>query len=72
MRLAPEVALATASAGRRDRPALDAAKGIWFARGQGFVARDYPYGPGTTNINITTYERIGSGFGPVPAAQPAP
>jgi len=57
----------------RDRPALVAKKGIWFAREQGFVARDYPHGPGgPSNINITTYERIGHGFGPVPPPQPAP
>ncbi len=68
----PELALAAARGGRRDRPALDPLKGIWFARGQGFVARDYPHGPGTTNINITTYERIDSGFGPVPPAQTTP
>ena len=67
----PGVALEGAR-GRRDRPALDPLKGIWFARGQGFVARDYPHGPGTTNINITTYERIDSGFGPVPPAQTTP
>ena len=67
----PEVALAGAR-GRRDRPTLDPLKGIWFARGQGFVARDYPHGPGTTNINVTTYERIDSGFGPVPPAQTTP
>ena len=68
----PEVALAAAARGRRDRPTLDPLKGIWFARGQGFVARDYPHGPGTTNTNITTYERIDSGFGPVPEPKPMP
>jgi len=68
----PELALAAARNGRRDRPTLVPEKGIWFARGQGAVARDYPHGVGPTNINITTYERIGSGFGPVPPPQPAP
>ena len=68
----PEVALATARGGRRDRPTLDPEKGNWFARSQGIVARDYPHGPGSANINITTYERIGSGWGPIPPPQPAP
>ncbi len=68
----PELALAAARGDPRDRPTLDPEKGIWFARGQGFVARDYPHGPGSSIINITTYERIGNGFGPVPPPQPAP
>jgi hypothetical protein len=67
-----EVALARAREGGRNRPELDPKKGNWFARSQGIVARDYPHGAGSTNINITTYERIGSGFGAIPASQPAP
>ena len=67
----PELALAS-SRDRRDRPVLDPLKGIWFARGQGFVARDYPDGPGTSNVYITTYVRIDSVFGPLPVPKPMP
>src|SRR5688572_4356370 len=60
-----------ALAGRRaDDPAV--ARGLWFARHTGLVARDYPHGPGADVINITTYERLGEGFGPVPAPSSAP
>jgi hypothetical protein len=47
-------------------------RGMWFARHTGMVARDYPHGQGVDVINITTYERTGEGFGPLPAPQPAP
>ncbi len=42
----PELALTVARNGQRDRPTLVAEKGIWFARSQGIVARDYPHGVG--------------------------
>jgi hypothetical protein len=47
-------------------------RGMWFARHTGLVARDYPHGPGPVVINITTYERLGEGFGPVPEPSSAP
>jgi hypothetical protein len=47
-------------------------RGMWFARHTGMVARDYPHGPGPEVTNITTYERWGEGFGPVPEPSPAP
>ena len=47
-------------------------RGMWFARHTGMVARDYPHGQGVDVINITTYERWGEGYGPVPGPQPAP
>lgn len=64
--------VSAAAAARGDRPGLVAKKGLWFARQKGLVARDYPHGPGPDNVNITTYERMGEGFGPVPAAAGAP
>lgn len=57
---------------RGDRGEPAALKGLWFARQRGLVARDFPQGPGPGNINITTYERLGEGFGPVPPPTPAP
>ena len=47
-------------------------RGMWFARHTGMVARDYPHGQGVDVINITTYERTGEGFGPLPTPSPAP
>jgi hypothetical protein len=55
---------------RPDEPAV--ARGLWFARHTGLVARDYPHGPGVDVINITTYERLDEGFGPVPEPSSAP
>lgn len=55
---------------RSDEPAV--ARGLWFARHTGLVARDWPHGPGADVINITTYERLGEGFGPVPEPSSAP
>jgi hypothetical protein len=47
-------------------------KGLWFARHEGLVARDFPFGPGDGIRNIVTFEKLAEGTGPVPAAQPAP
>lgn len=52
--------------------ALVPERGLWFARHAGMVAKDYPHGPGPEVINITTYERLGEGFGPVPEPSSAP
>lgn len=57
---------------RGDRPEVPALKGLWYARREGLVARDYPFGPGPGNVNIATFERIGEGTGPIPPPQPAP
>jgi hypothetical protein len=54
------------------KPELPILKGLWFARHEGLVARDYPFGRGPENWNIVTIERIGEGVGPVPDPQPAP
>ena len=59
-------------AGHVPRTPPPALKGPWFARHQGLVARDWPFGPGPGNNNIVTLERIGDGFGPIPAPEPAP
>jgi hypothetical protein len=50
----------------------DVLKGFWFARRRGIVARDWPSGPGPTNTNITTFELLDQGTGPIPPALPAP
>ena len=47
-------------------------RGLWFAHHSGLVAKDYPHGPGPEVINITTYERLGEGFGPLPEPSSAP
>ena len=55
-----------------DGASLVPERGMWFARHTGMVARDYPHGPGPDVINITTYERLGEGMGPVPEPSSAP
>jgi hypothetical protein len=45
---------------------VDILRGFWFARHEGIVARDWPFGEGPDNANVATYELIGEGVGPVP------
>jgi hypothetical protein len=45
---------------------VDIFRGWWFARHDGTVAKDWPFGEGTEFINIATYELVGEGMGPVP------
>jgi len=45
---------------------VDIFRGWWFARHDGLVARDWPFGEGTEFINIATYELVGEGMEPVP------
>ena len=41
-------------------------KGSWFAKHEGIVAKDWPFGEGEVNVNVATYELIGEGTGPIP------
>jgi len=45
---------------------VDIFRGWWFARHDGIVAKDWPFGEGSEFINIATYELVGEGMGPVP------
>ena len=45
---------------------VDILKGWWFARHEGIVAKDWPFGDGPENSNVATYELVGEGMGPVP------
>jgi len=45
---------------------VDILKGSWFARHEGIVAKDWPFGQGEENANIATYELIAEGNGPIP------
>ena len=45
---------------------VDILKGSWFAKHEGIVARDWPFGQGEVNANLATYEMIAEGMGPVP------
>jgi hypothetical protein len=51
---------------------VDILKGYWFARHEGIVARDWPFGDGPENSNVRTMELIGEGVGPVPPPAPPP
>jgi len=45
---------------------VDIYRGWWFARHDGIVAKDWPFGEGTEFVNIATYELVAEGMGPVP------
>jgi hypothetical protein len=45
---------------------VDILKGYWFAKHEGIVAKDWPFGEGEVNANVATYELIAEGAGPIP------
>jgi len=45
---------------------VDIFRGWWFARHDGIVAKDWPFGEGSEFVNVATYELVGEGMGPVP------
>jgi hypothetical protein len=71
---APEERIVSRARGDAEvaRRPVEVVRGLWFALHTGLVARDFPHGPGVDVINITTYERLAEGFGPVPEPSSAP
>jgi hypothetical protein len=65
LRVASAVAVSHLGVILRPGP-VDVLKGFWFARHEGIVARDWPFGEGAENTNIETFELVREGFGPVP------